>query len=234
MIKTEMLIVEDDPRLANLIGSFFSRSGFVVTIAETGSAAVKYCQQNNPIIIILDLMLPDISGITVCKQLRDFYSGRILMLTASASDIDQIDGFESGVDDYVVKPVEPSVLLARVNSLIKRKSTSELTSHNQSLSFDGLKIDNISKSVHLDSQLMSLTSHEFELMYLLAKNAGSVLSRDNLYKCLRGFGYDGSNRSIDLKISRLRKKLNDDASHPEKIKTIWGQGYLFVATAWSH
>ncbi len=233
MNKFELLIVEDDRRLAKLIGSFFSRSGFNVTSVENGTSAVDYCKNNNPTLIILDLMLPDFDGFTVCRMLRSFYKGRILMLTASSSDIDQVVGFESGIDDYVVKPVEPRVLLARVNALINRSLPIESCKESSLLHFDKLSIDNQSKTVEYNKNSISFTSHEFELLFLLASKAGEVLSRDKIYTCLRGFGYDGSNRSVDLKISRIRKKLGDDANQPQKIKTIWSKGYLFVPTAWS-
>ncbi len=228
----QLVIVEDDKRLAELIGAFFERSGFIIHLFEFGNDAIKYCQNNTPDIIILDLNLPDVDGISVCSRLRKFYQGRILILTASASDLDQIDGFEMGADDFVKKPVEPRVLLARIKALLNRDR--ELTNNRKSNSykFGLLEIDKVSRTVVLKNHPINLTSKEFDLLYLFAKNAGTTLSRDVLYQMLRGFDYDGVDRLIDIKISRLRKKLKDNATEPKGIKTIWGKGYLFVPTAW--
>jgi DNA-binding response OmpR family regulator len=236
VIMSQLVIVEDDERLAKLIGSFFERSGFIVHLFDHGQTAIKYCQENTADIIILDLNLPDIDGISVCSQLRRFYQGRILILTASGNDLDQIDGFEMGADDFVKKPVEPRVLLARIKALLKRDKYAENNQQENRESncnkFGVLKIDQTSRTVTLKNDPINLTSHEFDLLNLFAKNAGIILSRDVLYQTLRGFGYDGMDRAIDIKISRLRKKLNDDATKPTRIKTIWGKGYLFVPTAW--
>ncbi len=228
----KLVIVEDDKRLAKLIASFFERSGFIVNSFTYGAEAINFCKNYTPDIIILDLDLPDIGGIDVCSQLRQFYAGRILILTASGDDLDQIDGFETGADDFVSKPVEPQVLLARIKALLKRDKDIKTTSDSKALKFGKLIINKNSRTVILGQETISLTSHEFDLLNLFAENAGITLSRDNLYHSLRGFGYDGIDRAIDIKISRLRKKLNDDANNPTKIKTIWGKGYLFVPTAW--
>ncbi len=227
-----LLIVEDDERLADLISTYFSRSGFNVSVVGDGNSAIKKCKKDPPQLVILDLMLPDMDGISVCREMRLFFTGKILILTASSSDIDQVVGFETGADDYVIKPVEPRVLLARVNSLLKRRAFD--TQHNANLlAFGAMKLNNQAKTVEYKTKPINLTSHEFELLYLLAENAGEVLTRDEIYSCLRGFGYDGTDRAVDIKISRLRKKLGDDANEPQRIKTIWGKGYLFVPTAWS-
>lgn len=228
----KLVIVEDDKRLAKLIGSFFERSGFHVDLFEFGQPAIDFCKSRSPDIIILDLNLPDIDGISVCSQLRQFYKGRILILTASGNDLDQIDGFETGADDFVSKPVEPRVLLARINALLKRDKIMSANKNPNLLSFGHLIIDKISRTVQLNNKIINFTSNEFDLLNLFAENAGIILSRDKLYQSLKGFGYDGMDRAIDIKISRLRKKLFDDATDPKRIKTIWGKGYLFVPTAW--
>lgn len=227
-----LLIVEDDERLADLISTYFSRTGFDVSVVGDGLNAIQACKNAPPDLVILDLMLPDVDGLTVCREMRSFYSGKILILTASSSDIDQVVGFETGADDYVIKPVEPRVLLARVNSLLKRRAY-DRQQNTDLLVFGSIKLDNQAKTIEYKNNMINLTSHEFELLYLLAKNAGSVLTRDDIYTCLRGFGYNGTDRAVDIKISRLRKKLEDDANEPQRIKTIWGKGYLFVPSAWS-
>jgi len=227
-----LLIVEDDQRLAGLVKTYFERAGFLTNWVELGQQAIDFCRDQQTDLIILDLMLPDMDGITVLRQIRQQYRGKILMLTASGSDVDQVMGLESGADDYVIKPAEPRVLLARVNSLLKRRAIDQLQD-DQMLVFGNMKINNHAKTVELSGHPINLTTHEFELLFLLARNAGKVLTRDQIYASLRGLDYDGADRAVDIKISRLRKKLGDDATEPQRIKTIWGKGYLFVPTAWS-
>ncbi len=233
LIMHKLMIVEDDKRLATLIATFFERSGFNVSVYENGQNAIENCESEAPDIIVLDLNLPDTDGISVCSQLRKFYQGRILILTAFGNDMDQIDGFEMGADDFVTKPVEPRVLLARIKALLRRDAKAQ--EHDEHiLSFGQLHINFTARQVSLNRKLVHLTSHEFELLSFLVHHAGEVLSRNQLYKKLKGFGYDGMDRAIDIKISRLRKKLDDDANNPSKIKTIWGKGYLFVPSAWEN
>lgn len=228
-----ILLIEDDRRLSGLIAAYLSRSGLIIHTAEQGQTALEQCQLHQPDAIILDLMLPDMNGIDVCRELRMFYAGPILILTASSNDIDQIVGLEIGADDYITKPVEPRVLLARINAILRRTSSDQSLSQQRVMQFGKLKIDDAAKSVELNDEDVQLTTHEFELLGLLAAHAGKVLTRDTIYTALRGFGYDGSDRAVDVKISRLRKKLGDDAAEPRRIKTIWGKGYLFVPSAWS-
>ncbi|WP_223789488.1 response regulator transcription factor [Marinicella meishanensis] len=228
----KLLIVEDDERLAQLIQSYFERAGFHTKVVSQGAAAIESCHRQPPDLVLLDLMLPDMDGIAVLRQIRQQYPGKVLMMTASGSDIDQVMGFETGADDYVNKPVEPRVLLARVNSLLKRRAIDKQRDQDE-LVFGSMSINNLTKSVTLNQEIIKLTTHEFDLLHLLAKNAGSVLTRDDIYHHLRGLDYDGSDRAVDIKISRLRKKLGDDATEPQRIKTIWGKGYLFVPSAWS-
>ncbi len=229
----QLLIVEDDHRLAGMIKRYLMRYEFNVRSVDNGKSAIQCCHESPPDIVILDLMLPDMDGISVCRRLRGFYSGPVLMLTASGNDIDQVMGLEVGADDYVVKPIEPRVLLARVRAL-RRRSEAAVSpgTYPEGWQFGGLVIDNQSKSVTLHERPIRLTTKEFELLALLAKNAGKVLSRDDIYTCLRGIDYDGTDRAVDVKISRLRRKLGDDAATPNGIKTIWGKGYLFVPAAW--
>lgn len=228
----DLLIVEDDDRLAQLIQAYFTRAGFNTEVVSQGAEAITRCRRKPPDLVLLDLMLPDMDGIAVLRQIRQHYPGKVLMMTASSSDIDQVMGFESGVDDYVVKPVEPRVMLARVNSLLKRRAIDKQRRQDE-LVFGAMSINNLTKTVTLNQEVIKLTTHEFDLLHLLAQNAGSVLTRDDIYGHLRGLDYDGSDRAVDIKISRLRKKLGDDANEPQRIKTIWGKGYLFVPSAWS-
>jgi len=186
----------------------------------------------SPDIIILDIMLPGKDGFTVCKELRPEYSGPILMLTAKSTDFDQVLGLEIGADDYVIKPVEPRVLSARINALLRRGDLPENGKEVAVVDYGKLHISRASRQVLLEGENIDLTSQEFDLLWLLASKAGEVQNRDYIYKAVVGREYDGLDRSVDVRISRLRKKLGDNHDTPFRIKTIWGQGYLFVPDAW--
>ena len=168
------------------------------------------------------------------NRLRQFYSGPLLFMTAKSESFDQVLGLEIGADDYVVKPVEPRVLLARVNALMRRATSTEAPVHSGSVvTFGKLSIDKLSRRVNLGGEDITLTSHEFDLLCLLADNASPLVERTTLYKELIGREYDGLDRSADVRVSRLRKKLKDNPQNPYRIKTIWGKGFFFVADAWS-
>ena len=229
-----ILLVEDDRRLVGLIRDYLEQQDFEVSIAERGDIAVPLIVECQPDLVVLDLMLPGKDGLTVCREVRHQYDGPILMLTAKEEDSDQVAGLELGADDYVKKPIEPRVLLARIRALLRRfrKSVKLPENPNTDLEFGSLKIRQTSRRVTLDDKLIDLTSAEYDLLHLLAKSAGTTLDREHLFKTLRGIPYDGLDRTMDVSISRLRKKLGDSSSRPFRIKTIWGQGYLFVPDAW--
>jgi two-component system OmpR family response regulator/two-component system response regulator RstA len=176
-------------------------------------------------------MLPGLDGMALCRQIRPQFAGPILFLTAKDSDFDQVLGLEIGADDYVIKPVEPRVLLARINNLLRRVNY-KVEEQEDELAFGLLQIKRNSRVVKLDSQPIDLTSHEFDLLWLLASHAGQAKSREFIHQAMIGREYDGLDRTVDVRISRLRKKLKDPADSPYRIKTIWGKGYLFVPDAW--
>lgn len=227
-----LLLIEDDVRLASLVKDYLTHENYVVTVQHHGDKAVASFNPKEVDIVVLDLMLPGMNGLQVCTQLRQSYSGPILILTAKSSDIDHVMGLELGADDFVSKPIEPPVLLARLRALLRRSKSSAPTPQSSTLSFGLLSIDLRSHQVLLEGQTVDLTTQEFELLSLLARNAGAVLSRDDIYNSIRGIEYDGLDRSVDVRISRLRKKLFDNTEQPFRIRTIWGKGYLFVANAW--
>jgi len=229
-----ILLVEDDKRLVQLIREYLEKQGFTVSISERGDTAVAMAIQSRPDLIILDLMLPGMDGFTVCQQIRPKYSGPILILTAREDDMDQVAGLEMGADDYVKKPIEPRVLLARIRALLRRLSSFQTSNGDNTANreFGRLSICRQSRKVLLEGNEIELTSNEFDLLCILAESAGTILDREFLFKNLRGIEYDGLDRTIDVTISRLRKKLGDSSSHPYKIKTVWGKGYLFVSDAW--
>jgi len=233
-----ILLVEDDQRLAGLIRDYLQQQGFDVLIEERGDTAPGRILRENTDLLILDLMLPGKDGLAVCQQVRHDYPGPILILTAREDDMDQVAGLELGADDYVKKPIEPRVLLARIRALFRRMEKDVTPQPKTSphppkdLTFGRLQICFSSRTASLDNQVVDLTTTEFDLLALLANHAGTVLDREQIFSAMRGIDYDGMDRSIDIAISRLRKKLELDPAEPKRIKTIWRQGYLFVADAW--
>ena len=233
MTKPKMIIVEDDLKLQRMLKDYFVAQDFDVTALDDGSDATQRILTEQPDIVLLDLMLPVTDGLTICRQTRTLFKGKILMLTASDDDFDHVAGLETGADDYVTKPIKPRVLLARVRSLLRRQETNTPTVDDSScLQFDQLTLKNTYKKCQLSGSVLSLTDSEFDLLWLLASNPDTPLSRDYLTQTLRGIEYDGIDRTIDNKVVRLRKILGDDKTPAEKIQTIRGKGYLFVSTAW--
>lgn len=226
-----VLLVEDDLRLANLVKDYLDNNGFRTMIESNGQNVGRRVRAYCPEIIILDVMLPGKDGLSVCKEIRPAFSGPILMLTARDSDMDQVLGLEFGADDYVIKPVEPRVLLARVRALLRRFQNAK-TSTEDKIHYGSLQINTHTRVVTLSNKTVELSSHEYDLLLTLAKNEGKILSRDFLYNEIYSREYDGLDRTLDVRISQLRKKMGDTGNASNKIKTVWGRGYLFVKDAW--
>jgi len=225
--RSRILIVEDDARLAELTRDYLESQGLAVAIQADGRRAVSQILAERPALVVLDLMLPGESGFAICKRVREQgYDGPILMLTARTDDLDQVQGLEMGADDYVCKPVRPVVLLARIRALLRRHEAP--AEEVQRLVFGSLELDHARLEASLGGERVELTGAEFDLLWLLALNAGRTLSREEIFTQLRGIEYDGQDRSIDVRISRIRPKLGDDPVMPRLIKTIRGKGYLFV------
>jgi len=231
ILVTQILLVEDDIRLASLIEKFLLQNNFEVTVLNSGEHAAEYILSHQPDLVLLDIMLPKLDGFSICRLVREKYDKPIIFLTAKDSDFDHILGLEIGADNYIIKPVVPQVLIAHINVVLRRANK-----HNsiepRILTFGQLVINKKARSVQLAKQEIELTSHEFELLWLLAINPGEAQSRDYIHKKMLGRDYDGLDRSVDVRISRLRKKLNDNLDSPYKIKTIWGKGYLLSTSAW--
>ena len=233
--KKKILLVEDDERLANLTAEYLRKNDFGVNIEARGDTAEARILNDNPELVILDIMLPGKDGFEVCRSVRDKYKGVILMLTARDEDLDQILGLELGADDYLSKPVQPRLLLARIKALLRRSPTSTSDAEVDEvaeLTFGNFHISQATRNTQLGQETIDLTTAEFDLLWLLARHAGSILSRDDLLLQLRGIGFDGLDRSIDARISRLRRKLGDDPENPTRIKTVRGKGYLFSKHDW--
>jgi DNA-binding response OmpR family regulator len=231
MSKAKILLVEDDLKLASLVKKYLENADYIVKVESDGNRTIGVVERFEPNLIILDIMLPGKDGLSICKEIRPTFRGPILMLTARNEDFDQVLGLEFGADDYVIKPAEPRVLLARIKALLRRGSFSNSEPEEQ-LTFGSLTIDTVSRDVFLEGEKILLSTHEFDLLHIIAKNAGNILSRDYLFNKLYNREYDGLDRTMDVRISQLRKKLKDNTEEAFRIKTIWGKGYLFVADAW--
>lgn len=227
---TKVLLVEDDLKLAGLVAQFLAQHGFDVHCVHRGDEAVQAFERCRPGLVVLDLMLPGLSGLQVCRAIRSQADTPIVILTAREDDLDHILGLESGADDYVIKPIQPPVLLARLRALQRRKGGD--SGGRDSLEFGRLSIDKASREVRLGDEVVELSTMEFELLWMLASAAGQILSRDEILSHLRGIAFDGLNRSVDVYVSKLRSKLRDNPREPLCIKTIWGKGYLFNPFGW--
>ncbi len=224
-----VLLVEDDHKLAELTADFLEINDFEIKIIDNGADAIEYVRSFPPLAIILDVMLPGVDGLVVCRQVREFYQGPILMLTAMDNDIDEVVGLETGADDYLTKPTKPRVLLAHLRALLRRVEQYDANQVESSEVQVGLvAIDPKSRSVKISGKDVHLTTAEYNLLWLLAEQSGKIISREELHQKTFRLEYDGLDRSIDLRISRLRKKLGDDPKTPYIIKTIRGQGYLLA------
>jgi len=221
-MSNRLLIVEDDESLASLLQEYLQRHGFIVDLLYKGSRVVETVLETKPDMVILDLMLPDASGLDICRELRSSWRGPVLMLTAMKDDADIVVGLEVGADDYVGKPVTPRVLLARVRALLRRGSSDASA---EVIRRGSLRINVPSRDVTLDGNPVDLTTTEFDLLVLLAKRAGRVQERSALVEELRGISFHSFDRTVDVIISRLRKKL-ESSSTGEIIKTVRGVGYL--------
>jgi len=226
--RPHVLVVEDDPSLADWICNYLLENDFSISIANRGDEALELIRLDNPDVVLLDVNIPSKNGFEVCEAAREFYSNPILMLTAREAENDEVMGIKVGATDYLIKPVRPKALLARINALLRKdEEQSDIIKV-----YGSLTINAESRYVALEGEEVDLTSHEFDLLWLIAKHAGTVFTRDEIIKALRGIEYDPINRSVDILISRLRKKLKDDTRKPAKIKTIWGKGYMLAPDAW--
>jgi two-component system response regulator RstA len=226
--RCRVLLVEDSARLAASIRDYLERHSFEVFIEGDGLAVAERFERLKPDLVILDLMLPGKDGLTICRELRRFDRVPILILTAKGENIDQVLGLEMGADDYVVKPVEPRVLLARVEALLRRVRSVPAEAREAKLTAGRLSIDCARRCATIDSHPVELTTGDFDILWLLASRQGTVVTRDEILRVVRGIDYDGLDRSIDARICRLRRKLQDAGGAESMIKTVRLRGYLFA------
>jgi DNA-binding response OmpR family regulator len=222
-----ILLVEDDPRLAEMLCEYLGQAGFIVTVAPLGSTALERLAGGDYDAVVLDLMLPDMDGLDVCRQLRTKADTPVLMLTARGEPVDRIVGLELGADDYLPKPFEPRELLARLRAILRRRSHTT-TPGEKPLTFGRLEIDIAAHIVRLDGVQCELTGYQFDLLVTLAKNAGRVLSREVLLDAVKGEQLESFDRSIDVHVSRIRAAIEDNPKKPRRVITVRGSGYVFA------
>jgi two-component system, OmpR family, response regulator RstA len=222
-----VLVVEDESELADMVGDYLREHGFHVETHGRGDTAPERILALQPDAVILDVNLPGLDGFSICRSIRDRFAGIILMLTARGEEEDEITGLDSGADDYLSKPVRPRVLLARLRMHWERGEPSNGTLP-VFVQVGDLSIDAARRRALIQNKEVALTSAEFDLLHLLAANAGRALSRTEIHRAIHGLPYDGLDRSIDLRISRLRKKLGDDPSNPARVLSVRGTGYLLA------
>ncbi|MEM9605726.1 MAG: response regulator transcription factor [Pseudomonadota bacterium] len=227
------MLVEDDLELQQLIRRYLEKNGFDVDVCSDGADAVDRIVCGDFDLVILDLKLPGLDGISVCREIRHRFFGPVLMLTASGDDIDHVVGLEVGADDFILKPVEPRVLLARIRARLRAPAVTRNLPPAASaapspalLSAGGLTINLSSRVAEFDGRTLELSTPEYDLLVLLAENAGQVLSREAIFQSLRKLPYDGQNRFVDVTVSQIRKQLGDQAEH--HLKTVRGKGYLLA------
>lgn len=221
-----VLLVEDDSRQASRVSAYLADNGYRISVCDRGDQAEALILAQKPDLVLLGLLLPGKPGLAVCRDLRPRFSGPILILSALKDELDEIIGLELGADDYLVKPVEPRKLLARVRALLRR-STMQTEPRRQ---FGEFSIDHATRSARLGAQTLELTRDEFELLWLLVSQADRVLSRSELLSQLGAVGADTASRRLDSRIYRLRSKLRDDPATARRIMTLRGRGYLFAGT----
>ncbi|MFA9424597.1 MAG: response regulator transcription factor [Sedimentibacter sp.] len=224
-----MLIADDNKQITSILEEYAKQEGFDVKIALNGKEALKSFEKNNPDIILLDVMMPEIDGFEVCREIRKLSNVPIIMITARGEDFERIMGLDIGADDYIIKPFSPAEVMARVRAIMRRISIDD-QKNAQIFTYDNLKINMSDYIVAINNKNISLTKKEIEILWTLVSNKNKVFTRDNLLNSLWGYDYYGDNRTVDSHIKRLRSKLDDFEHENWEIKTIWGVGYKFEVT----
>jgi two-component system phosphate regulon response regulator OmpR len=222
----EILIVDDDTRLSAMLSDYLTGNGFSVRSAATAGAGLAQLTRDPPDAVILDIMLPDLDGFETCRRIRAVSDVPVLMLTAKGEETDRIVGLELGADDYLPKPFNPRELLARIRAILRRRTGA--AREGKVLRFGRLEIDPASRMARIDGRDCAMTGHQFDLLVVLAENAGRTLTREQLIDRLKGQAFDAFDRSIDVHISRIRAAIEDDAKNPRRIVTVRGSGYVFA------
>ncbi len=230
--KTRILVIDDDQKLGELLKSYLAKFGMETTIASRPEEGLSLVKRLEPDLVILDIMLPGKDGFEVCREIRKGSKVPVIMLTARGEVTDRVVGLEIGADDYLGKPFEPRELVARIQSVLRRGEAREIRSG--SLRSGALVLDLGKRTATLKGKDLNLTTNEFEVLAFFLSNPGVVMSRDRIMDHLKGIDCEAFNRSVDIAVSRLRKKLGDKADRPKFFKTVWGTGYLFIGKVASH
>jgi DNA-binding response OmpR family regulator len=221
----QILLIEDDRRLAEMLSTYLGEAGLSVSVAGNGREGLARLEREPHEALVLDLTLPDMDGLDVCRRLRAFSEIPVLMLTARGDPMDRVVGLEMGADDYLPKPFEPRELLARLRAILRRGPAA---ASSRVLRFGRLEIDRDARCVRVDGAERPLTAHQFALLQALAERPGRVLSRDTLMDLVRGEALEAFDRSIDVHVSRIRAAIEDDAKRPRRLLTVRGAGYVFA------
>jgi DNA-binding response OmpR family regulator len=224
-VADRILLIDDDPRLAAMVAEYLGGAGYRVSTAASGGDGLQRLEKEPYDALVLDLSLPDMDGLEVCRRLRGKWDLPVLMLTARGDAMDRVVGLELGADDYLAKPFEPRELLARLKAILRR---GKYKAKNSLLQFGRLEIDRDARVVRLAGVEKTITSLQFALLVALAENAGRVLSRDALMDLVKGEKLDAFDRSIDVHVSRIRAAIEDDPKKPRRIITVRGAGYVFA------
>ena len=231
MSTQHLLMIEDDARLAAMVGEYLTQSGFAVTHMPDGESGLSALQDKPVDLVVLDLMLPGIDGLEVCRRIRalpgDAARVQVLMLTAKGDPMDRVVGLEIGADDYLPKPFEPRELLARIRAVLRRHQGGAAPEH-KLMRFGALEIDRDARVVSVAGQPAELTSYQFDLLVTLAERAGRVLTRDQIMEAVRGRELEAFDRSIDVHMGRIRAAIEQDVKNPKRILTVRGVGYVFA------
>lgn len=231
MSTQNLLMIEDDARLAGMVAEYLTQSGFAVSHADDGESGLSTLQLKPVDMVVLDLMLPDIDGLEVCRRIRalpgDVARVPVLMLTAKGDPMDRIIGLELGADDYLPKPFEPRELLARIRAVLRRHQSGAASAHKM-MRFGALEIDRDARIVTVAGQPAELTSYQFDLLVTLAERAGRVLTREQIMEAVRGRELEAFDRSIDVHMGRIRAAIEEDVKNPKRIVTVRGVGYVFA------
>jgi DNA-binding response OmpR family regulator len=228
-----VLLIDDDERHSELLKTFLGRYGIELDCAPEAESGLAKLESNGPDLLLLDVMLPGKDGFEICREVRKTSDIPIIMLTARGDVIDRVSGLELGADDYIGKPFEPRELVARIQTILRRIGA-RTDNDSTTLRFDGITVDTDARTVAIEGEIVDLTSMEYELLSLLARNAGKKMSRDEILSELRGIDAHIQTRSVDIMVSRVRQKIGDTAKPPRFIQTVWGRGYVFVGRRSKH
>lgn len=224
----KILIIDDDTKLIDLLSDYFKENGLATCAVTQGNLALTAIQDNQPDLVILDIMLPDTNGLEVLKQIRAGQMVPVIMLTAKGDDTDRIVGLELGADDYLPKPFNPRELLARIRAIFRRQDRSVNNEDTGHIHSGDLVLNRSTRTLTLNGKNVSLSTTEFNILEVLMKNPNTVLSREQIMNMAQGKSFMADDRSVDIHVSKLRGKLQKDTSSPARIKTVWGTGYMFV------